>query len=73
MGKFIYTACQHGGDTSDVYKWMADDLGVALPSGGDRLPERELLYTAFLAKHDSDDEFQANHERFVHALKCRKA
>ncbi|WP_198115162.1 hypothetical protein [Massilia rhizosphaerae] len=72
MGKFIYGACRHGGNVADVHNWMADDLGVARPDmSEDTVPAG--LYTAFFSKYVSDDEFQANFERFVETLKARNA
>ncbi|MCY0916434.1 hypothetical protein [Massilia antarctica] len=68
IGKFIYSACRYGADVSDVYNWMANDVGVARPDTGDEFALRELC-TAFLAKHISDDELNANYERFVEAIK----
>lgn len=72
IGKFIYGACRYGADVSDVYKWMADDLGVARPDTADELASRNL-YTAFLAKYVCNDQFQANYDQFVEALKNRDA
>ena len=70
VGKFIYSACRHGADVSDVHNWMADDLGLARPRTGDELTQREL-YSAFFAKYGSDDAFQTNLERFVQVIKSR--
>jgi hypothetical protein len=70
IGKFIYSACRYGADISDVYNWMADDLGIARPDIDDDRALRELC-TAFLAKRVSEDEFYANYERFVEAIKNR--
>jgi hypothetical protein len=72
IGKFIYSACRYGADVSDVHNWMADDLGVERPNAEDKVARGEL-YTAFFAKHVSDDAFQANHECFVEAIKSREA
>lgn len=72
IGKFVYSACRYGADVSDVHNWMADDLGVARPNT-DNHPVLRDLYTAFFAKYGSDDEFRANHERFVEAIKNRSA
>jgi hypothetical protein len=72
IGKFIYSACRYGADISDVHNWIADDLGIPRPTTDDQLALREL-YTAFFAKHLSDDDFQANYGRFVEAMKSRAA
>jgi hypothetical protein len=71
IGKLIYSACRHGADVSDVRNWMADDLGVARPTAGDE-PAQRALYTAFFAKYVSDDEFQANHARFIESMRARE-
>jgi hypothetical protein len=70
IGKFIYSARRYGADVSDIQDWMADDLGVARLNNGDQHIS-QALYTAFFAKHVSDDAFQANYERFVEAIKSR--
>jgi hypothetical protein len=46
IGKFIYGAFRRGGDVSDVYQWMAADLGIA-PSKDDGNTVLEELYAAF--------------------------
>jgi hypothetical protein len=72
IGKFIYNACRYGADISDVFNWMADDLGIARPKIGNELACRELC-TGFFAKRVSEDDFSANYERFVEAMKNRGA
>ena len=72
VGKFIYSACRHGGNVADVYNWMADDLGVARPDITDETVPADL-YSAYFAKYATDDEFQANYERFQETMKTRNA
>jgi hypothetical protein len=72
IGKFIYGACRYGAGETDIRNWVADDLGIVLINpNDDRL--WGPLYTAFAAKYNSDDEFQANLERFLEVLKRRPA
>jgi hypothetical protein len=70
IGKFIYGAYRYGADKTDILNWMADDLGIARPNANDDLTAGSL-YTAFAAKYGTDDEFQANCERFFEKLKSR--
>ena len=72
IGRFLYSACRHGANVADIHHWMADDLGVPRPTTDDQRAQQEI-YTAFFAKHASDDEAQANLRRFVEAMKTRKA
>lgn len=71
LGKFIYTAYRHGGDVSDVHKWNADDLGILAPDASVVGVQGDLC-AAFFAKYDSDDDLQANYERFVESIKARE-
>lgn len=70
IGRFIYGACRHGADRTDICNWMADDLSIARPNPGDEVAA-SALYTAFSAKYASDDEFQANYARFLEKLTGR--
>jgi hypothetical protein len=70
MGRFIYGAARFGGDMQDVNDWMADEVGVARPAAGDDDATRGL-WQAFFAKYPDNESLQANHERFMSALKSR--
>lgn len=70
LGKFIYAACRHGGDVSDVCNWMADDLGIARPGASADPIQVDLVY-AFFAKYANGEKLQANYERFVESIVAR--
>lgn len=71
IGKFIYGAFRRGGDLSDVYQWMAADLGIAPPKDdGNTVPEE--LYAAFFVKHATADAFDQSFQQFLEMLERRK-
>lgn len=62
IGKFIYGACRHGGDMTDVYNWMADSLGV--PRSTDETTQASTL-EAHLATYTLDEQFNENLQNFL--------
>jgi len=63
IGKFIYGAGRHGGEITDVYHWMADELGVARPENDDEAAQG-AVQAGYLAKYVDEAEFNESHQRF---------
>lgn len=70
VGKFIYGACRYGGNMTDVYNWMADELGMAHPGEGDEAAQASLQ-DGYFAKYASDAQFLESHQRFMNIMGLR--
>src|SRR5688572_22724694 len=70
MGKFIYGACRHGGDISDVHHWMADEIGAEHPSEGDEAAQSSVQ-ARYFAKYVSDEHFSESYKRFIKIMELR--
>lgn len=71
MGRFIYGAVRHGGDMSDVRKWMADDLKTDSPEDQEG-PAANALYAKYFAKYENDEAFEANFLCFLETIQHRR-
>ena len=70
LGKFIYGACRHGGDITDVYNWMADEIGMGHLREGDEAAQASLQ-AEYFAKYVSDEHFSESHQRFMKMMGLR--
>jgi hypothetical protein len=70
IGRFIYGAVKYGGDTADMYNWMAGELGNVSPGESDDAAQASLQ-AAYFAKYVSDEQFQESHQRFMEMMKLR--
>lgn len=70
IGRLIYGAGRYGGDTADVYNWMAGELGATSPAEGDNAAQASLQ-AAYFAKYVSDEQFHESHQRFMEMMKLR--
>ncbi|ATQ74272.1 hypothetical protein CR152_06960 [Massilia violaceinigra] len=71
IGKFVYGSCRHGGDITDVYNWMADELGLTRPNKDDE-DGIDGLQAGYFNKYVSDDQFSESHQRFMKIMGMRE-